>query len=126
MAGDLAGRDDRARHARIQPARRRPARCPRPAERPMNLLKITDLTVSFDTEDSTVHAVKGISFALRRGEILALCGESGCGKTVTAMASPRLLPTRNTRLSGSITLDGRELTTLPAADLRQVRGKEVS
>ncbi|MGH3389337.1 MAG: ATP-binding cassette domain-containing protein, partial [Actinomadura sp.] len=67
----------------------------------MNLLEITDLSVSFDTEDGTVHAVKGISFALGRGEILALCGESGCGKTVTAMAVPRLLPDDGTHLAGS-------------------------
>jgi peptide/nickel transport system ATP-binding protein len=92
----------------------------------MSLLEITDLSVSFDTEDGVVHAVKGISFALGRGEILALCGESGCGKTVTAMAVPRLLPEKGTRLSGSVRLDGRELTGLSGAELSQVRGKEVS
>ena len=92
-------------------------------ERPMSLLEITDLTVGFDTEDGTVHAVKGVSFSVERGEILALCGESGCGKSVTAMSVPRLLPPATTRLSGSIKLDGRELTALPergdAADPRQ-------
>lgn len=92
----------------------------------MNLLDITDLTVSFDTEDGTVHAVKGISFSLDRGEILALCGESGCGKSVTAMSVPRLLPVDGTRLSGSVRLAGRELTTLSERQMREVRGKEVS
>ncbi|GAA2090635.1 ABC transporter ATP-binding protein [Actinomadura alba] len=92
----------------------------------MTLLDITDLTVSFDTEDGTVHAVKGISFALERGEILALCGESGCGKSVTAMSVPRLLPADGTRLSGSVKLAGRELTTLSERQMRAVRGKEVS
>jgi peptide/nickel transport system ATP-binding protein len=92
----------------------------------MNLLEITDLTVGFDTEDGTVHAVKGISFGLARGEILALCGESGCGKSVTAMSVPRLLPAAGTRLSGSIKLAGRELTTLSERQLREVRGKQVS
>jgi oligopeptide/dipeptide ABC transporter ATP-binding protein len=92
----------------------------------VSLLDITDLTVDFDTEDGLVHAVKGISLSLAAGEILALCGESGCGKSVTAMSVPRLLPPATTRLSGSITLDGRELTTLPETLMRQVRGKEVS
>ncbi|WP_431932411.1 ABC transporter ATP-binding protein [Nonomuraea jabiensis] len=92
----------------------------------MSLLEITDLRVGFDTEDGLVQAVRDISLTLDEGEILALCGESGCGKSVTAMSVPRLLPPETTRLSGSVKLDGRELTTLPEADLRHVRGKEVS
>jgi peptide/nickel transport system ATP-binding protein len=92
----------------------------------MSLLEITNLTVDFDTEDGLVQAVRDISLTLDEGEILALCGESGCGKTVTAMSVPRLLPPDTTKLSGSITLDGRELTTLPEPDLRRVRGKDVS
>jgi oligopeptide/dipeptide ABC transporter ATP-binding protein len=91
----------------------------------MSLLDITELTVDFDTEGGTVHAVKGVSLSLERGEILALCGESGCGKSVTALSVPRLLPPR-TRLSGSIRLDGQELTTLSEREMRQVRGKDVS
>jgi peptide/nickel transport system ATP-binding protein len=92
----------------------------------MSLLEITDLTVGFDTEDGLVQAVRDISLTLDEGEILALCGESGCGKSVTAMSVPRLLPAETTRLTGSITLDGRELTTLPESDMRRVRGKDVS
>ncbi|HEY7486561.1 MAG TPA: ABC transporter ATP-binding protein [Streptosporangiaceae bacterium] len=87
---------------------------------------MTDVTVSFDTEDGLVRAVKGMSLSLDQGEILALCGESGCGKTVTAMSIPRLLPPETTRLSGSIRLDGRELTALSEKALREVRGKDVS
>ncbi|HEX4813255.1 MAG TPA: ABC transporter ATP-binding protein [Nonomuraea sp.] len=92
----------------------------------MSLLEITDLTVSFDTEDGLVQAVRDVSLTLEEGEILALCGESGCGKTVTAMSVPRLLPPDTTRLTGSVRLAGRELTTLPEAELRHVRGKDVS
>ncbi|GAA2205817.1 ABC transporter ATP-binding protein [Nonomuraea monospora] len=92
----------------------------------MSLLEITDLKVGFDTEDGHVQAVRDISLTLDEGEILALCGESGCGKSVTAMSIPRLLPPATTRLSGSIKLDGRELTTLPEPQMRQVRGKTVS
>ncbi|MGW0806848.1 ABC transporter ATP-binding protein [Nonomuraea sp. NPDC002799] len=92
----------------------------------MSLLEITDLTVGFDTEDGLVQAVRDISLSLDEGEILALCGESGCGKSVTAMSVPRLLPPETTRLSGSVRLDGRELTTLSERAMRQVRGKDVS
>ncbi|MEV0386936.1 ABC transporter ATP-binding protein [Nonomuraea sp. NPDC050643] len=92
----------------------------------MSLLEITDLSVGFDTEDGLVQAVRDISLTLDEGEILALCGESGCGKSVTAMSVPRLLPPDTTRLSGSVTLDGRELTTLPEQEMRHVRGKTVS
>src|SRR5262249_53993263 len=92
----------------------------------MSLLEIADLTVDFETEDGLVQAVRDISLTLEEGEILALCGESGCGKSVTAMSIPRLLPPDTTRLSGSIKLDGPELTTLPEPEMRRVRGKMVS
>jgi peptide/nickel transport system ATP-binding protein len=92
----------------------------------MSLLELRHLAVSFRTERSWVHAVKDVSLTLQRGEILALCGESGCGKSVTAMAVPGLLPADGTRLSGSVTLDGRELTGLPSAELEKIRGREIS
>jgi peptide/nickel transport system ATP-binding protein len=92
----------------------------------MSLLEITGLRVGFDTEDGEVQAVRDVSLRLERGEILALCGESGCGKSVTAMSIPRLLPPRTTRLSGSIKLGGRELTGLTERELRAIRGKDVS
>jgi peptide/nickel transport system ATP-binding protein len=91
-----------------------------------SLLEITGLRVGFTTEDGEVQAVRDISLRLERGEILALCGESGCGKSVTAMSIPRLLPTGTTRLSGSIRLDGRELTGLAEHELREIRGRDVS
>jgi peptide/nickel transport system ATP-binding protein len=92
----------------------------------MSLLEIDDLRVSFDTEDGVVRAVRGVSLSLDRGEILALCGESGCGKSVTAMSVPRLLPPDRTLIEGTITLDGMDLTQLAERQLREIRGKDVS
>ncbi|MFK4730526.1 ABC transporter ATP-binding protein [Agromyces mediolanus] len=93
------------------------------AETPM--LRIRDLAVTFRTDDGPVEAVRGIDLDVRRGEVLALVGESGSGKSVTAMAVLSLLPATATR-TGSIELDGRELTTLSEHELNGVRGKEIS
>jgi peptide/nickel transport system ATP-binding protein len=92
----------------------------------VTLLAVDHLRVTFDTDDGPVLAVKDMSFTLRAGEILALVGESGCGKSVTAMSIPGLLPTRGVRRSGSVRLAGRELTALTERDLESVRGKEIS
>ena len=90
------------------------------------LLEVRDLTVRFDTEDGVVHAVNGVSFDLRAGEILAVVGESGCGKTVTAMSVPGLLPPGTATVAGSVRLDGVELLELSQRQMRDVRGKDVS
>ncbi len=89
------------------------------------LLSVQDLRVRFATEDGPVHAVNGVSFDLAPGEILALVGESGCGKSVTAMAIPGLLPSTAT-VEGSIRLAGVDLLSLSPKQLREVRGKDVS
>ena len=90
------------------------------------LLEVRDLTVRFDTEEGVVHAVNGVSFDLAAGEILAVVGESGCGKTVTAMSIPGLLPVASAHVAGSIRLEGHELLTMTPKQLRSVRGKDVS
>ena len=90
------------------------------------LLEVRDLTVRFDTEDGVVHAVNGVSFDLAEGEILAVVGESGCGKTVTAMSIPGLLPSASAHVGGSIRLAGQELLTMSQKQLRGIRGKDVS
>ena len=89
------------------------------------LLQITNLHVCFDTDDGVVQAVTGVSLQLERGEVLGLVGESGCGKSATAMSIPRLLPLPLARTEGQILLNGRDLLRLPIPELRQVRGRQI-
>ncbi|MFF3026196.1 ABC transporter ATP-binding protein [Microbacterium sp. NPDC057944] len=89
------------------------------------LLQISDLKVTFRTEDGAVDAVKGIDLEVRPGEVLALVGESGSGKSVTAMAILKLLP-RTAAVTGSIRLAGRELLPLREAEMNGIRGAEIS
>ena len=91
------------------------------AEAPV--LAVEDLRISFDTAQGELRAVDGVSLTLRRGETLGLVGESGCGKSVTAMSVLRLVPSPPGRLvSGSIRYRGRDLATMPLAELRNIRG----
>ncbi|MFF7364457.1 oligopeptide/dipeptide ABC transporter ATP-binding protein [Streptomyces sp. NPDC008125] len=89
------------------------------------VLSVRDLTVAFPSEHRTVHAVDGVSFDLARGEVLALVGESGCGKSVTSMATMGLLPP-TARIGGSIRLNGRELVGAPEKELQKIRGKDLA
>ncbi len=90
------------------------------------LLRVDDLRVRFWTSRGIVHAVNGISFDVRAGETLGLVGESGCGKSVTALAAMGILPRAARIPSGSIKLDGRELIGLSERSWRRVRGKEIA
>ncbi len=91
------------------------------------LLEVDNLHTHFFTLDGVVRAVDGVSFSLQRGETLGIVGESGCGKSVTAMSILRLLPKGLGRIvDGSVKLEGRELTTLGDADMRAMRGHQVS
>ncbi len=92
----------------------------------MNLLEVDDLRVSFATEDGIVTAVDGVSFDLAPGEILAIVGESGCGKSVTAQTLTGLTRADNTRITGSVTYRGQELTGLDDDGLRGIRGEEIA
>jgi peptide/nickel transport system ATP-binding protein len=87
-------------------------------------LRVERLSVRFATEDGPVHAVDDVSFDLDAGEVLAIVGESGCGKTVTALSLVGLLPP-TAAVSGQVWLGDEELTGAPAARLRAVRGKRV-
>ncbi|MDX6231312.1 MAG: peptide/nickel transport system ATP-binding protein [Nocardioidaceae bacterium] len=89
------------------------------------LLQVRDLAVEFRTEDGKVSAVDRISFDARAGELLAVVGESGCGKSVAAMALSGLLP-HNARVTGSVRLAGAELVGASDATLRSVRGKDIA
>jgi peptide/nickel transport system ATP-binding protein/oligopeptide transport system ATP-binding protein len=90
------------------------------------LLAVRDLSVAFSTDGGELIAVNGVSFSIRRGEVLGLVGESGCGKSVTAMTIPRLVPMPPGRvLGGSIEFLGRDLLTMPVDELRQLRGAEI-
>jgi len=91
------------------------------------LMQIEGLRVSFDTYAGTVQAVRGVDIELRQGEVLAIVGESGCGKTVTAQAVMQLNPAPPARVeSGRILLEGRDLLSLTDRQMRRVRGHEIS
>ncbi len=86
------------------------------------LVEVNDLHVRFVTREATVHAVNGVSFTARRGEVLCILGESGSGKTVTLRTLLRLLPPRATRIEGQVLVDGRDVLAMPARELRDLRG----
>ena len=91
------------------------------------LLVVRDLVVSFATDDGLLTAVDGISFEIPRGSTVALVGESGCGKSVTAHAIMRLLPTPPARVAAErIALDGLDLQPLPERKMRRVRGDRIA
>ena len=90
------------------------------------LVEVNDLTVRFVTREATVHAVNGVSFSVRPGEVLCILGKSGSGKSVTLRAMMRLLPPRRARIEGSIRIDGQDALALGKRDLRNLRGGLVS
>ena len=91
------------------------------------LLKIDDLHVSFLTYAGKVQAVRGVSLSMQEGEILAIVGESGCGKSVTAQTILQLNPSPPSVVEGgSIELEGRDLLKLDDAKMRAIRGHEIS
>jgi peptide/nickel transport system ATP-binding protein len=93
----------------------------------VTLLEVRDLRTQFLTADGIVRAVDGVSFDLSAGETLGIVGESGCGKSVTALSLLRLLAPETSRIvGGSIKLEGRELTTLSAEAMRQLRGHKIA
>ncbi len=91
------------------------------------LLEIKGLKTHFFTDEGVVRAVDGIDLYIDKGETLGIVGESGCGKTVTALSVMRLIPMPPGRIvEGQMLYEGRDLVTLPPGQMRKVRGKEIS
>jgi peptide/nickel transport system ATP-binding protein len=90
------------------------------------LVSIEDLVVDFHTLDGTVHALNGVTFDIRKGEILGLVGETGCGKTATSLALLRLLPENAEVVNGRIVFDGTELLGGKSQNIAEIRGRRIS
>ena len=97
---------------------------PNAAPAPSPVLAVTNLTVRFERDAGALDIVRGVSFDLNRGGTVCLVGESGCGKTMTALALLRLTPPGSRIASGRVVLEGRDLTALPEEAMRRVRGRE--
>ena len=96
-----------------------------PARR-ATILEVEDLRTVFDTRDGAIHAVNGVSFHLREGELLGIVGESGSGKSVTMMSLLKLVPMPPARIvSGEVRFGGRDILKLPPGDIRRIRGGEI-
>jgi oligopeptide/dipeptide ABC transporter ATP-binding protein len=90
------------------------------------LLDVRDLTVEFETEDRVLRAVDGVSFAVRRGEIVGLVGESGAGKSLTSEAILGLIRCPPGRVRGQVLFRGQDLLALDEAALARIRGKDIA
>ncbi len=91
------------------------------------LLSVRNLTVQFETDDGLVTAADQVSFHLMKGENVGLVGESGCGKSVTALSIPRLIPSPPGRIAADeILFDGQDILSMTSKEMRQIRGRAVS
>jgi peptide/nickel transport system ATP-binding protein len=108
------------------PGGRRQHPLPKQADPSAPLLVVEGLTTHFSLESGTVNAVDGVSFTLHDGEALGIAGESGCGKTTTALSLLRLLPTNAVVEGGSVKLFGIDLALKTEAQLRRYRWREIS
>ncbi len=94
--------------------------------RRMNLLEVRHLRTAFATSRGEVRAVDDVSFTIGQGETLCVVGESGCGKSVTALSILRLISPPGRISGGEILFEGRELLTLPESDMRHIRGNDIA
>jgi len=92
-----------------------------------NILQVKNLVTAFDTENGRIRAVDDLSFEIKKQQTLGIVGESGCGKSVTALSIMRLLPKPAGIIeSGQILFNGSDLVQLPAAKMHEIRGKRIS
>lgn len=91
----------------------------------MNLLEINNLSVVFDTEFGTAKAVDSLSVSVRKGSVLGIVGESGCGKSVTSLAILRLIPPPGRTIAGQVMFGGQDLLSLPEEKMRTIRGNQI-
>src|ERR687885_40378 len=91
-----------------------------------HLLEVNNLQTHFQTRAGLVRAVDGVSFQLDRGELLGLVGESGCGKSVTALSLMRLVAPPGRVVGGEVLFDGVDLLKLPEARMREIRGDDIA
>jgi peptide/nickel transport system ATP-binding protein len=89
------------------------------------VLRIEDLKVALDVDAGLVKAIDGLSLSIARGETFALVGESGCGKSMTALAMLRLLPENGRVSAGRMNLEGDDVFALPESKMRAVRGGKI-
>ena len=90
------------------------------------MLRVRDLQVEFRTREGNVKAVRGVSYDIRAGDAIGLVGESGSGKSVSALALLRLLQTPPARIAGRAWFEGRDLLSMPADQLRAIRGNRIA
>jgi len=91
------------------------------------ILAIDDLHTRFFTRDGVVRAIEGLSLTVQAGEVLGIVGESGCGKSVTALSVMRLIPPQSGRIvQGSVRFEGKDLATLDDAQMRAIRGNQIA
>ncbi|MCC6629523.1 MAG: ABC transporter ATP-binding protein, partial [Chloroflexi bacterium] len=92
-----------------------------------NLLEVDNLKTQFFTQDGVVRAVDGVSFTVRRGETLGIVGESGCGKSITALSLMRLIPSPPGKIvAGTIMLDGQSILDMSEEQVRHIRGNKIA
>src|ERR671919_428875 len=91
-----------------------------------HLLEVNNLQTHFPTRSGLVRAVDGVSFYLDRGELLGLVGESGCGKSITALSVMRLIALPGKIVNGEILFDGKDLLKLSDREMREMRGDDIA
>ncbi|MEO7937629.1 MAG: ABC transporter ATP-binding protein, partial [Burkholderiaceae bacterium] len=91
------------------------------------VLRVDDLHTRFFTRDGVVRAIEGLSLTVQEGEVLGIVGESGCGKSVTALSVMRLIPPKAGRIvQGSVQFEGKDLALLSDAEMRKIRGNQIA